>query len=272
MSLMGLIQMNSGANVAENMIFLKEQLKTLKKQGAQLVVTPENTLIFATKKDYAFYAESLGSGPLQDELSECVKGLGLWLILGSFPIRNDDGTISSTCLVFDDKGALYAFYKKLHLFDVSVSDEHGAYRESDIFKAGEAFSLVETPFGKIGLSICYDLRFPLLYSMLREEGADIIVVPAAFTKVTGLAHWEVLLRARAIETQCWVLAPGQCGRHSEGRETYGHSMILDPWGGIASQLEDQPGLLLSKINVEKNKRIRNKMPTSYQSRFQCRLK
>lgn len=272
MSLFGLVQMNSGACPKANMDTLKKQLNILSAQGAQLVLTPENTLLFGHKKDYEFYAEKLGEGPLQKELSQCVKALGIWLILGSFPIRNEDGSLSSACLVFDSKGTLQASYKKLHMFDVDVCDEHQSYRESDVFRPGDALALVDSPWGKIGLSICYDLRFPALYSMLRCEGADIIVVPAAFTQVTGAAHWEVLLKARGIETQCWILAAAQCGVHNAGRQTYGHSMVVDAWGNIQCQLEEGVGTLIAKINVEKSNEVRNKMPTLKHARLQCKLK
>lgn len=276
MSLLGLVQMNSGARPRENMDALKKQLKTLSEQGAKLIVTPENTLVFGQKEDYELHAESLNSGPLQQELSQSAKDLNIWLILGSFPIRNEDGTLSSTCLVFDANGALQTSYKKLHMFDVEVCDNRlssqESYRESEIFCQGDALKCVDTPWGKIGLSICYDLRFPLLFAMLRREGADIIVVPAAFTKVTGAAHWEILLRARGIETQCWILAPAQCGGHYGNRQTYGHSMVIDPWGDIQCQLKDTVGTLMAKIDLEKNKEVRNKMPILKQTRLQCQLK
>lgn len=272
MSKFGVVQMNSSADVCANMKMLKQQLHLLYEQGAQLVVTPENTLLFGHKADYQQHAEKLGSGPLQQQLSELASELEIWLIIGSFPIRNDDGTLSSTCLVFNANGFLSANYQKLHMFDVDVGDANQAYRESDIFRAGSALRVVDTPFGKVGLSICYDVRFPALYTMLREADAEIIVVPAAFTKVTGLAHWEVLLRSRAIDTQCWIIAAAQCGSHSSGRETYGHSMIIDGWGEVVNQLGDNIGIILADIDLAKNRQIRNKMPLLEHARLQCLLK
>ncbi|MDD1782215.1 carbon-nitrogen hydrolase family protein [Enterovibrio sp. ZSDZ35] len=272
MTKFGVVQMNSGAIAEDNLDVLEGQLKQLRAQGARLVVTPENTLVFGKKEDYERYAEDLGHGPLQKKLSQLAFELGIWLVIGSFPIRNNDGTLSTTCLVYDAAGNLRASYEKLHMFDVDIADNHRSYRESDTFKAGENMALVDTPFGTLGLSICYDIRFPQLYAALRQRGADIIVVPAAFTKVTGSAHWEVLLRARAIETQCWVLASAQCGAHEGGRETYGHSMIIDPWGQVACTLNDHIGTAWADIDLATNSAIRSKMPVLQHARLQCAMK
>ncbi|WP_029559112.1 carbon-nitrogen hydrolase family protein, partial [Vibrio parahaemolyticus] len=169
-------------------------------------------------------------------------------------------------------GKCIAHYDKLHMFDVDVEDGHGSYRESDTFTAGNQIVVAETDIGSVGLSICYDVRFPELYKALRLAGADIIVVPAAFTAVTGQAHWEVLLRARAIETQCWILASGQTGTHPCGRKTWGHSMVIDPWGRIHKQLQDQVGLLEAEIDLSQTQQVRQNMPLTQHSRFQNELR
>lgn len=184
--------------------------------------------MFGTKQDYHTHAEYLGEGPVQQTLSDIARKYSVWLVAGSFPIRTQSG-VTTTMLVYNNDGELAASYDKLHMFDVDVDDGHRRYRESEIFQPGEQIQVVSTPFGELGLSICYDVRFPHLYSALRNLGSQIILVPAAFTAVTGQAHWETLLRARAIETQCWIVAVNQGGIHPGGRETWGHSMVIDPW-------------------------------------------
>ncbi|RXJ71932.1 amidohydrolase [Veronia nyctiphanis] len=272
MTRFGIVQMNSGVDADDNLDWLEGQLRTLSAQGAKLVLTPENCLVFGQKEDYDKYAEELGHGPKQKQFSQLAFELCIWLVIGSFPIRNHDGTLASTCLVYDETGNLRGSYEKMHMFDVDIADKHRSYRESDTFRAGSGMALVDTPFGTLGLSICYDIRFPQLYSALREQGADIILVPAAFTKTTGQAHWEVLLRARAIETQCWLLAAAQTGEHNAGRETWGHSMIVDPWGQIVAGLDDQTGVASADIDLSANAAIRNKMPVLQHAKLQCVMK
>ena len=267
MAKIGVVQMNSGADPTVNFERLKRKAKGLQLQGARLVITPENTLIFGDKSDYQRYAEPLNEGPLQHQVGALCRQLGIWLLLGSMPIRQLDGSITSTSLLFDDKGQCCAHYNKLHMFDVEIADKHHSYRESDIFKAGDQVVVVDTPVGKLGLSICYDLRFPQLYCALRDKGAEIIAVPAAFTRQTGEAHWEVLLRSRAIETQSWLVAAAQWGDHSESRETWGHSMIIDPWGKIMACQSQGRGVLLADIDLSLNHTIRTNMPLVEQARL-----
>ncbi|WP_330961434.1 carbon-nitrogen hydrolase family protein [Photobacterium sp. 53610] len=268
MAKVGVVQMNSGPDPEVNLAQLKKKLKGLQLQGAKLVVTPENCLVFGTRQDYERHAEPLGNGPLQSELAAISKQLGIWLLIGSMPVRRDDGAMTTTALLFNDQGELEAHYDKLHMFDVEVADRHHSYRESDTFRPGGAVRVVETPFGNIGLSICYDVRFPQLYSVLRAQGADIIVVPAAFTKVTGKAHWDILLRARAIETQCWIVAAAQWGEHNQGRETWGHSMIVDPWGQVVACQEQGTGVVAAEIDLGLSEQIRTNMPLLQHTRFQ----
>ncbi len=272
MAKVGVVQMCSGADPDRNLQQLRRSLNGLHLQGAELVVTPENAIVFGSSEEYERYAEPLDNGPIQSELKEMASHFELWLIVGSLPIRKSNGKIATTCIVIDDNGEIRASYEKLHMFDVDVEDKHHSYRESDTFEAGEAIKLVDTPIGRVGLSICYDVRFPHLYSELRRQGADIIVVPAAFTKVTGRAHWDVLLRARAIETQCWVIAAAQWGEHNAERETWGHSMIIDPWGSIDKEQKEGTGVLVSDIDIEMSNTIRQRMPITDHVRFESSIK
>ncbi|MGR6860579.1 carbon-nitrogen hydrolase family protein [Aliivibrio salmonicida] len=271
MSKVGVVQMNSGADPDDNIKQLTLKLKGLWLQGAKLALTPENCIVFGKKEDYERHAEPLGEGVLQQALSDLAKRYQMWLVIGSFPIRNPDNSLSTTCLVYDDTGELIEHYHKLHMFDVEVADGHQRYRESDTFTAGNEIKVVDTPVGKLGLSICYDVRFPQLYSELRRQGAEIIVVPAAFTKVTGYAHWDILLRSRAIETQCWLLAAGQWGSHGAGRETWGHSMIVDPWGNKAALQKEGTGVIVADIDLSQLATIRRKMPVAQHARLDCQL-
>ncbi|MEZ8094899.1 carbon-nitrogen hydrolase family protein [Photobacterium swingsii] len=263
----GVVQMNSGRDPDVNLAKLKKKLKGLQLQGARLVVTPENALIFGSREDYHHHAEALGDGPLQFEVAQMAEKLGIWLLIGSFPIRQSDGAMTSTALLYNDKGELVSHYNKMHMFDVEIEDKHHSYRESDTFQAGTEVVVVGTPFGQIGLSICYDVRFPQLYNELRAKGADIIVVPAAFTRVTGSAHWDVLLRARAIENQCWLIAAAQSGEHFDGRETWGHSMIIDPWGQTVACQAQGTGVLTADIDLKLSHTIRTNMPVMQHARF-----
>ncbi|MGF1804975.1 carbon-nitrogen hydrolase family protein [Aliivibrio sifiae] len=267
----GVIQMNSGVNPDDNIKQLTLKLKGLRQQGAKLALTPENSIVFGQKEDYERYAEFLGEGELQEALSALAKHYQIWLVVGSFPIRNPDESLSSTCLVYNDTGDLVEHYHKLHMFDVDVEDGHQSYRESDTFTPGNHIKVVDTPAGKLGLSICYDVRFPQLYSELRRQGAEIIVVPAAFTKVTGYAHWDILLCSRAIETQCWLLAAGQWGSHGAGRETWGHSMIIDPWGNKVALQKEGTGVIIADIDLSQLAAIRKKMPIAKHARLNCQL-
>ncbi|NKJ69394.1 carbon-nitrogen hydrolase family protein [Vibrio chemaguriensis] len=271
MERVGIIQMTSGPDITANLDFIEKQCALASKQGAKLVLTPENTVLFAHREAYHQHAEPLGSGVIQQRLSEIARKNQLTLIAGSMPIQTAKG-VTTTTLVLPPHGKCIAHYDKLHMFDVDVADGYGSYRESDTFMAGNQIVVAETDIGSVGLSICYDLRFPELYKVLRQEGADIIVVPAAFTAVTGQAHWEVLLRARAIETQCWILASGQTGTHPCGRKTWGHSMVVDPWGRIHKQLQDEVGLLVTEIDLSQSQQVRQNMPLTQHSRFQNELR
>lgn len=267
----GLIQMTSGANIEDNFEYIARETCKLTKQGAVFVTTPENALLFSGREQYHRYAETLGSGEIQTKLATLAKSAGCWLHIGSFPIKSGND-VTTTSLIFSPMGELVGHYSKLHMFDVDVADSYKSYRESDCFAAGDFVSTVSLPFAKCGLTICYDVRFPSLFQKLRAQGANLIVVPAAFTAVTGQAHWEVLLRARAIETQCWVIGVGQAGTHPCGRTTHGHSMVVSPWGDIVHELDESPTSAVCDIALEQTEQIRQDMPVMEHARFVVELK
>ncbi|GAM64555.1 amidohydrolase [Vibrio ishigakensis] len=258
----GLIQMCSSDDLEHNLSYIEQQVIELARDGCKLIVTPENCLMFADKESYFAIAEPIGAGPIQKRLSEIASQNGVWLVVGSFPNQANEGKLYSSCLVFDDLGLLVSSYNKIHLFDVDVDDEHGSYRESATFAHGEETRVVNTPVGRVGLSICYDVRFANLYRKLRLDGAEVMIVAAAFTAVTGEAHWETLLKARAIENQVYVIGVGQCGYHTESRQTWGHSMVIDPWGNKVCQSAMTPSNLQAEIHLSEVERVRRLMPVT----------
>lgn len=267
-----LLQLCSGDNTRSNLAQIEQQIKQLN-NNIKLVMTPENALLFADSKAYHEQAEQEGKGPLQDAIRDMARRYGVWILIGSMPLisRGDSKQITASSLLFDDQGELKARYDKLHMFDVDIKDTHGHYRESDTYQHGEHLTVVDTPVGKLGMTICYDLRFPGLFQALRDKGAEIISVPAAFTRVTGESHWEILLRARAIETQCYILAPAQVGRHGATRRTWGHTMAVDGWGNIIEQNADLVMPIKVKVNTHSLEGIRTQMPVAQHNRFQPTL-
>jgi len=259
------VQMNSSDDPGSNLELAAELIEAAHGRGASIVVLPENFSVMpATEKDRQRFAEPEGDGRVQGFLSEQSHRHGIWIIGGTAPVRAADGErIRAACLVFDDRGRRVARYNKIHLFDVEVSDGE-SYRESDAFEPGSTSDdnlvCVDTPAGRVGLTICYDVRFPELYRRLAGAGARILTVPSAFTATTGEAHWETLLRARAIENQCYVVAPGQWGEHASGRVTHGHSMIIDPWGRILEQRDNGDGIIVAEIDLEALENIRRRFP------------
>ncbi|KTC88698.1 carbon-nitrogen hydrolase family protein [Fluoribacter dumoffii] len=255
-----LVQMVSSANTAENLQQAEQLLKQARDNEADLVLLPENFAFMGLhEQDKLAISEVYGVGPIQERLSRLAKELRLWVIAGTIPLKSNGSKVRASCLVYDDQGKCAARYDKIHLFDVKVSSGE-AYQESMSIERGHDLALVETPIGKIGLTVCYDLRFPELYQLLMLEGAQLFTVPSAFTAVTGLAHWEILLRARAIENLCYVLAANQGGQHENGRSTFGHSMIIDPWGRILTQKEKGPGIVVADIDLHNQKELRQNFP------------
>ena len=266
MSRVALVQMVSGADAERNLQQAAEGVSKAKSLGAKLVLLPENFLLFDSANLVSF-AHSLRSADAFEALATLARTESIWIVAGSFPAPATQGRAYARSLVLNDAGELVCQYDKRHLFDVDVSDAKGAYRESSWIAQGDALSVCATPLGQLGLSICYDLRFAQHYQRLRALGAQLLSVPSAFTQVTGEAHWEVLLRARAIETQCYVLGAGQGGDHGNNRHTYGHSMIVDPWGRVVAKAKPQGfDVISAEIDLNDLQRIREQMPVEQQRR------
>ncbi len=218
--------------------------------------------------DKLTHKEIDGEGPIQHFLSETAKKYSVWIVGGTIPlVAESPDKIRAACLVYDDQGNRVARYDKIHLFDVNVPDTDEVYRESDTIEAGSQPLVIDTPFGKLGIAICYDLRFPEMIRDLQTQGLQILIVPSAFTAQTGAAHWEVLLRARAIENLCYVIAPNQGGFHLNGRQTFGHSMIIDPWGTVLTCQKSGGGFVSAEIDLEKLEKMRTAFPALQHRRF-----
>ncbi len=262
MSRVAALQMNSGADVSENLELAGRLLREAADSGCSLAVLPENFALMPKRgRDKSRHAEREGDGPIQAFLSETAAQLGLWIVGGSIPLASDDEhRVYGATVVVDDHGAPQAVYRKIHLFDVDLPDREESYRESHSMMPGTELAVVETPLGVLGLTICYDVRFPELFRALVERGASLFSVPAAFTVVTGKAHWHTLLRARAIENLAWVIAPGQFGRHADGRSTFGHSLICDPWGRIVAEQADGNAVVAAEIDQDAQTRLRREFP------------
>lgn len=259
------IQMCSGPDLAVNWAEAERQLRAAAEAGAVLAVLPENFAVFDAAQ-YRTVAQQLPV--LLQKLAGLARELDLWIVAGTLPAptRADgsavpDGRVRTACHVIDSDGEVVARYDKMHLFDVDVADAQGSYRESATFEAGTEALCVNTPVGRLGLTVCYDLRFPELFRRLVDDGAELITVPAAFTQVTGEAHWQVLLRARAIENQVYVIGAAQGGVHSPTRTTFGHSQIIDPWGRVQVEREDDgPGVILAERDAEAQFSLQKRMP------------
>nr|WP_312972427.1 carbon-nitrogen hydrolase family protein [Pseudomonas sp.] len=265
------IQMASQDDIAANLQKARRLLEQAAAGGARLAVLPEN---FATlgRRDAGALGrqEALGEGPVLPWLQRAARDLDLWIVAGTLPLPpqgQPEGKPRACSLLVDEQGQFVARYDKLHLFDVDVSDSRGRYRESDDYAHGEHVVVADTPVGRLGLTVCYDLRFAELYGALRDAGAELITAPSAFTRVTGAAHWEVLIRSRAIETQCYVLAAAQGGVHPGGRETYGHSLIVDPWGRKLAEQAHGEAALLADRDAAEQATIRERMPVLRHKRF-----
>ncbi|CUA86988.1 carbon-nitrogen hydrolase family protein [Pseudidiomarina woesei] len=242
--------MTSSASPQDNLKTIEQLLTQLPPQRPQLVVLPEACLCFgAGDQRQRELAEQFKAGPLQQRLAALAKQHGIWLVAGTMPIIDspEADKFTAASLVFNPKGDCVARYNKIHLFDVDVADNTRSYRESHWTSPGNEVVTVDTEFGTLGLAVCYDVRFPELFRALRTKGADILVLPSAFTQVTGQAHWHVLTRARAIEQQCFMVAAAQVGEHANGRETYGHALVIDGWGRILAEATDLKTQLVSNV-------------------------
>lgn len=255
------IQMCSSLSVDENLETARQLLTAAADRGADLAVLPEMfPAITAQAQDKIRLGGDATSEKIQDFLSTQAKALQLWIVGGTIPILNKTGDrIRAASLVYDDQGKQVARYDKIHLFDVDL-DNGESHRESASTEPGDQLVVVDTPIGRLGHSVCYDLRFPSQYRALAAKGAEIFVVPSAFTVPTGLAHWEVLSRSRAIENFCYLIGACQGGTHQSGRKTYGHTHIIHPWGNILASLPDGVGVITAEIDLEELHRIRRSIP------------
>jgi predicted amidohydrolase len=256
------VQLRSGVEPAANRAHAMPFLRAAAADGARLIATPECSMVLDRDKERML--ATIASAQIDQEIKAwgaAAKELGVWLLLGSGSVAAESGKVFNRSMLFSPEGKLVAHYDKINLFDVTLSGAE-QYRESDTFEGGAKAVLVEGPMGaKLGLTICYDVRFAPLYNALARAGAEIITVPAAFTVPTGQAHWETLLRARAIESAAFVVAPAQGGRHEDGRATWGHSLIIDPWGKIVAKLEnDEPGYITADLNLDLVAEARAKIP------------
>jgi predicted amidohydrolase len=265
--LAAVVQLTSTADVAQNLERATALCARAKARGARMIVLPENfALLSSAEKDKLRHAVDLNS-PHPDDIVQKMRAvamsLGVHLFLGGLPERSEKATrVFNTCLYLRPDGSIGAVYRKIHLFDVDFGTPGSALRESDTVQAGDANQavLAATPWADVGLSVCYDLRFPEFYRRLAARGARLLIVPAAFTLHTGKDHWHLLLRARAVENQCFVLGAAQQGRHSDNRQTYGHSLIVDPWGTVLAECPDGEGVAVAELDFLAQDRVRGQLP------------
>ncbi len=256
------IQMTSGPEVAQNLTTAARLLEDAAAQGAALAGLPENFAIMGrSEADKLAVSETDGDGPIQQFLASTARRLKLWIIGGTIPVRaGSDGRVAAACLVYDERGERRARYDKIHLFDVKLPDKAEEYRESATIVHGSEPVVIDSPVGKLGLAVCYDVRFPELFRKMSAAGAQLFSLPSAFTAPTGRAHWETLLRARAIENLCFMLAPAQAGVHVNGRETYGDTMIVDYWGRVMTRLPHGAGVVTAELDLERQVEVRRSFP------------
>ena len=267
------IQMTSGPDVEANLQFVESQLALLPDpdEVTSLVVLPECFACFGTRDGTLLtIAEAKGEGKIQQALSAMAAKYRCYLAGGTIPLKtSEENLFTASCLFYSPDGELITEYQKIHLFDVAVNDRTGTYLESKYTKPGGRVVVVDTEVGRIGLAVCYDVRFPGLFTAMGD--IDILVLPAAFTQRTGEAHWEVLLRSRAIEKQCFVAGANQTGIHANQRETYGHSMVISPWGDVLACEPEQTGLVSAKIDINDRVKLKANMPVSQHNRFRSQL-
>lgn len=254
------IQTNAAPDVAVNLERIEPLIRSARERGADLIALPENVNLMIADRTRLFAT----ARPEQDDatvafMSRMAKETGAWILAGSIAVATGHDRLANRSYLFTPQGVIAARYNKIHMFDAALS-ERETYRESDHYRGGSSAVVADTPWGKLGLTICYDLRFPHLYRALAKASAGIIAIPAAFTATTGTLHWHVLTRARAIETGCFVLAPAQCGAHDGGRRTYGHSLIIAPNGEILAEAGDTPGIIMAELDLAKVAEARRMLP------------
>ena len=263
------VQMTSGPEVAENLAAAAEHLAAAAAANAEIAVLPENFACVPQREiDRLGAAEPDGEGPIQSFLADQAAAHRLMIVGGTIPLQATPGRVSASCLVYDRDGRRRARYDKIHLFDVAVPGSREAYRESDAIAHGDTTVVVDSPAGQLGLAVCYDLRFPELFRRLLADDMEVVALPSAFTATTGEAHWDLLVRARAVENLCWVLAAAQQGRHPNGRETHGHSMIVDPWGRVVARLPTGTGIVTAAVDRDVLVSLRRSFPALSHRRLQ----
>jgi len=267
------IQMASGPNVRANLTEAGRLISGAVNAGAELIVLPENFAMMGMHEtDKVKAREQPGQGPIQDFLAEQASKHRAWIVGGTIPLQaKDDQHIRAACLLYNDQGQVVARYDKVHLFDVHLEESAETYNESETIEPGAQATVIDTPFGRLGMAVCYDLRFPELFRRMADENVEIVALPSAFTAITGKAHWEVLVRARAIENLVYVVAAAQGGYHVNGRETYGHSMIVDPWGMILEQLPNGSGFVTAEIDLNRIRNTRRNFPVLEHRKIPCKL-
>ena len=265
------IQMASGPNVSANLLEIERLISTAAAREAKLVVLPENFAIMGmSESDKVNIREQDGHGPIQDFLAEQAAKYKIWIVGGTIPlVASVDHKVRAACLVFDDRGKRVARYDKMHLFDVQLLDSEERYTESETIEADNQIVVIDTPCGRLGLAVCYDLRFPELFRKMLDAGMEVVALPSAFTAISGKAHWEVLVRARAIENLCYVLAAAQGGYHISGRETHGDAMIVDPWGVVLDRLPRGSGVVSAVVNRNRLESTRSHFPSIHHRPITC---
>lgn len=271
MSKCAAIQMASSPNISSNLLVADKLIAEAAKSGAKLVALPENFALMGEHEADKLVAKEMdGTGPIQNFLASVAKKYSVWIVGGTIPIEGtDNNKVRAACLIYNDSGERVARYDKVHLFDVNVPGTNEVYRESDSIEPGTEPLVFQTPFGRMGIAICYDLRFPEIFRKMARQNVEILVVPSAFTAETGAAHWEVLLRARAVENLCYVIAPNQGGFHLNGRKTFGHSMIIDPWGVVLDCYKTGSGFVSAEIDRDRLEKVRGAFPVLDHRRFFC---
>lgn len=266
------IQLASGSNVSANLLEAERQTEAAVKQGAELIVLPENfAFIGRSCSDTNALREEPGDGPLQSFLSQLASKLGVWVVGGTIPLEADHAAKwRAACTVYDARGRQIARYDKQHLFDVNLVESDEQFVESESIESGDRVVVIDSPVGRLGVSVCYDLRFPELYRAMLDRGVEVVALPAAFTAITGRAHWETLVRARAIENLAYVIAAAQGGFHIASRQTYGHSMIVDPWGTKLAERERGNGCVVAAVDRGFQHTTRRNFPCLDHRRLHCR--
>jgi nitrilase len=262
MSIVSAIQLNSGPNIKVNLYDVSTLIEQIADTDSKMVVLPENfALMPENDEDYIKSSEVLGDGQIQNHLSELASKYKLWIVGGTIPIKStDDNRVMASTITYNDNGERVSLYNKIHLFDVTLPKSKESYNESKYFMPGEKIEVIDTPIGRAGIACCYDLRFPELFRLQHEKNIDVIILPASFTEQTGKVHWETLVKARAIENLSFVVSSCQGGYHINGKKTYGHSMIVNPWGQTLDIIEKGKGFISAAIDLTQLRSIRENFP------------